>query len=464
MLQDDQMKRMFNSSRGYAEGGVAETVDPVSGNDVPPGSLPAEVRDDVPAQLSEGEYVVPADVVRYFGVKVFEDMRMKAKKGMTQMDSEGRIGGDPMQEEALPFSDEELMTVDTPEDDTMAMMNEGGVVYAANGVDIPPGVIVDNPGGSGYGLDPNDPTQVVSGIQGGLTGTGYEYKTYYNAAGLTVVIPFFDGVAQAMIPEGYGLQAPKEEVKIKSSNDNDSDPTPTPKPIEWGTASVDQFTKTHESMTGKAGKAMIAGVSVLNPIFGLGMAGMMKVQRNAMLKGATSQLENNKDLTPEERAKLTTIVEEIESGSGGGTLFSKETYAGNSFTEGLANLFTPNDGASYVNGQLVDDKTQKPILPGTIIDGKVIKGTMNSTGNDDPSDDGDNDGGGGGNNDGPPPNPTVTTTATVADTAANTAGASAVAEQQAAGNVESFEEKKARGGGYKKGGLVQRPKKKKKNK
>ena len=394
MLQDDQMKRMFNSSRGYAEGGVAETVDPVSGNDVPPGSLPAEVRDDVPAQLSEGEYVVPADVVRYFGVKVFEDMRMKAKKGMTQMDSEGRIGGDPMQEEALPFSDEELMTVDTPEDDTMAMMNEGGVVYAANGVDIPPGVIVDNPGGSGYGLDPNDPTQVVSGIQGGLTGTGYEYKTYYNAAGLTVVIPFFDGVAQAMIPEGYGLQAPKEEVKIKSSNDNDSDPTPPPKPIEWGTASVDQFTKTHESMTGKAGKAMIAGVSVLNPIFGLGMAGMMKVQRNAMLKGATSQLENNKDLTPEERAKLTTIVEEIESGSGGGKLFDKETYAGNSFTEGLANLFTPNDGASYVNGQLVDDKTKKPILPGTIIDGKVIKGTMNSTGNDDPSDDGDNDGGG----------------------------------------------------------------------
>jgi hypothetical protein len=465
MRQDDQMKRMFNSSRGYAEGGVAETVDPVSGNDVPPGSLPAEVRDDVPAQLSEGEYVVPADVVRYFGVKVFEDMRMKAKKGMTQMDSEGRIGGDPMQEEALPFSDEELMTVDTPEDDTMAMMNEGGVVYAANGVDIPPGVIVDNPGGSGYGLDPNDPTQVVSGIQGGLTGTGYEYKTYYNAAGLTVVIPFFDGVAQAMIPEGYGLQAPKAEVKSQASNDdNDNDSTPPPKAIEWGTASVDQFTKTHESMTGKAGKAMISGISVLNPLFGLGMAGMMKVQRNAMLKGATSQLENNKNLTPEERAKLTTIVEEIESGSGGGTLFSKETYAGNSFTEGLANLFTPNDGASYVNGQLVDDKTQKPILPGTIIDGKKITGSANSTGND------NNDGGGGGNNDGPPTSNTPSSSATTEQIAAAEALSTEI--QEAAGtdytadsDDDEFDNQvEADAAFYKKGGLVQRPKKKKKNK
>ena len=40
-------------------------VDPVSGNEVPPGSLPEEVRDDIPARLSEGEYVVPADVLRF---------------------------------------------------------------------------------------------------------------------------------------------------------------------------------------------------------------------------------------------------------------------------------------------------------------------------------------------------------------------------------------------------------------
>ena len=54
--------------------------DPVSGNEIPPGSLAKEVRDDIPAQLSEGEYVVPADVVQYYGVKFFEDLRMEAKR------------------------------------------------------------------------------------------------------------------------------------------------------------------------------------------------------------------------------------------------------------------------------------------------------------------------------------------------------------------------------------------------
>jgi len=67
----------------FDEGGMKDDgmdVDPVSGNDVPPGSLAKEVRDDIPAQLSEGEYVVPADVVQYYGVKFFEDLRMEAKQ------------------------------------------------------------------------------------------------------------------------------------------------------------------------------------------------------------------------------------------------------------------------------------------------------------------------------------------------------------------------------------------------
>ena len=70
---------MHNQMKMFEDGGIADDGmdrDPVSGNEVPSGSLAKEVRDDIPAQLSEGEYVVPADVVRYFGVRVFEDMRM----------------------------------------------------------------------------------------------------------------------------------------------------------------------------------------------------------------------------------------------------------------------------------------------------------------------------------------------------------------------------------------------------
>jgi len=73
-------------------------IDPVSGNEIPPGVGPEQVRDDVEANLSEGEYIVPADVVKYFGVAHFEKLRDKAKAGMLQLDEGGRIGGEPSEE------------------------------------------------------------------------------------------------------------------------------------------------------------------------------------------------------------------------------------------------------------------------------------------------------------------------------------------------------------------------------
>ena len=83
----------------FEYGGIADdgmTKDPVSGNNVPPGSLAKEVRDDIPAMLSEGEYVVPADVLRFYGVNFFENLRGQAKQGLQSMEQNGRIGGTPM--------------------------------------------------------------------------------------------------------------------------------------------------------------------------------------------------------------------------------------------------------------------------------------------------------------------------------------------------------------------------------
>jgi len=89
-MMDNQMVKAF------AIGG--EVTDPISGNEVPEGSFPNEVRDDVPAMLSEGEYVVPADVLRFYGLKFFEDLRENAKIEIARMSQEGRIGGDPIEE------------------------------------------------------------------------------------------------------------------------------------------------------------------------------------------------------------------------------------------------------------------------------------------------------------------------------------------------------------------------------
>lgn len=79
----------------FAEGGMMDDgkdVDPVSGNDVPVGSLAEEVRDDVDAKLSPGEFVFPADVVRFIGLERLMQMRDQAKKGLSRMNDIGQMG------------------------------------------------------------------------------------------------------------------------------------------------------------------------------------------------------------------------------------------------------------------------------------------------------------------------------------------------------------------------------------
>ena len=118
--------RAPNSKRGYAKGGSVE-VDPLSGNEVPPGAEPVEVRDDIDAKLSEGEYVIPADVVRYLGLDKIEKLVAQAKEGLAEMDKNGRIGGeDVVEEDDLPFSDEELFGGEAPIE-----MAVGGLIPAA---------------------------------------------------------------------------------------------------------------------------------------------------------------------------------------------------------------------------------------------------------------------------------------------------------------------------------------------
>ena len=75
-------------------------------------------------------------------------------------------------------------------------------------------------------------------------------------------------------------------------------------------------------------------------------------------------------------------------GGGGGSDNSSNDNdsggGGNSLSESLANFFTPNDGASYVNGVLVDDRTGDRIeAGGTTSIGTTISGSANDTSNDD---------------------------------------------------------------------------------
>jgi hypothetical protein len=93
-----------------------EMMDPVSGNDVPLGSSPENVRDDIPAMLSQDEYVLPAHVVKWHGLKHIQDMQSEAEMGLMGMDMMGLIGGQELDEEE-PEETETTSSDDIPTED-----------------------------------------------------------------------------------------------------------------------------------------------------------------------------------------------------------------------------------------------------------------------------------------------------------------------------------------------------------
>tara|TARA_R110002012_G_scaffold38292_2_gene106832 strand:- start:4 stop:2001 length:1998 start_codon:yes stop_codon:yes gene_type:complete len=233
----EQMELFEPVERGFNEGGLMDeggTVDPVSGNDVPPGSTQEEVRDDIPAQLSEGEFVVPADVVRYIGLENLMRMRQEAKQGLAEMEAMGQMGNSEqaVMPDDLPFDEYDLEV----EDDGLEM-NTGGFVspFPPNQVNPMTGVYqTGSTGITGFQNYQGQPTgftpyggatpffqptqftgpQYTTALQttnlptfaetvGSQAGQYDELKTYQNDAGQTLQIPFKNGQPIYPVPEGY---------------------------------------------------------------------------------------------------------------------------------------------------------------------------------------------------------------------------------------------------------------------
>jgi len=202
---------MKNKS-GYADGGFLDdgaVVDDVSGNEVPTGSLEEEVRDDIPAQLSEGEFVLPADVVRFIGLDKLMKMRKAAKVGLANMEDEGQIGGSPapamhVEMESMGMDDESMemdVLIDGMDGDDFdgAAQNfaQGGSVrgYAKGGAaDLPS--YADY---TGKGKDFGELNAV-------------EYVEYINDAGDTINVAMLRGKPLRPIPKGYYPVGDKPEV------------------------------------------------------------------------------------------------------------------------------------------------------------------------------------------------------------------------------------------------------------
>jgi hypothetical protein len=201
-----EVKTMEKQMNLFEAGGLADDGmerEPVTGNEIPPGSMASEVRDDVPAQLSEGEYVVPADVVRYFGVKFFEDLRGEAKSDMMEMEADGRIGGTPVDTNGIPLEEDEALT---PEEEAMlaeAMaadqpqgMASGGVVKGFSDGGLQTTSYVPT---SPYSVGGAYNTAGAYGSSG-----GFEARQYVDTStGQTRTFQFLNGKPISFIPKNF---------------------------------------------------------------------------------------------------------------------------------------------------------------------------------------------------------------------------------------------------------------------
>ena len=230
----ERQMEMFQEGGLQDEGG---TVDPVSGNEVPPGSTQEEVRDDIPAQLSEGEFVFPADVVRYIGLGNLMQMRQEAKMGLKMMEEMGQMGNS---EEAtipddLPFNVDDLELDDEPREMQVGgfvqpitaatqQQQQMGISGFQQAAAPTTGVAPIPQAASQQFVQPTRPQQAAvptmqqyqpqevpsfTQLVGENPGQYDELREYRNEAGMVRMIPFKAGQPIYPIPEGFKFVDPE---------------------------------------------------------------------------------------------------------------------------------------------------------------------------------------------------------------------------------------------------------------
>jgi len=335
---------LFNEGGLRDDGGETE---PTSGNKVPSGSLKEEVADDIPVMMSEGEFVFPADVVRYIGLETLMKMRQSAKQGLKTMEKMGQMGNS---EEAtipddMPFEMADLIVVSG---DGPKKMQSGGLL------DDPRFKRSEDSGGT-----PTITDEDKKEMEDALLRTGYGnvvMKRYVNADGEVKYIPFVNGEPQMEIPEGYELDesAPKTESNIGGSGDSggggDSggpasvapafgDGMTFEKPklmvdgkeytsIDAQSMDTDTLIKYYKQFDSPIYRYAATGAALFfSPLAGLAiMAGQTLSNKNSPtgLNAVQAELQRRK-LSVEQRKSVLTIAESLrKNGSGGiGTLGKK---------------------------------------------------------------------------------------------------------------------------------------------
>ena len=280
----DQME-LFEDG-GFKDQG--KTKDPVSKNPVPIGSTQEEVRDDIPAQLSEGEFVLPADVVRYHGLEKIMGIRDQAKQGLQKMEDMGQMGN----------SDQAKLPDNVP----FTQMAEGGVVPGVNiqgpttqltkqsmfaapaqtqPQQVAQPVTVQTPQAPVYASSQVQQRSPYTFEQAIGTPFGQqqqsETRVYINDAGEKLYIPFVNGNPIYPIPAGYKPEPVAEQekeqeqtvtdVRARSATQQDSGDDS----VGIKSTAVSELAKAAQRKDSGLGKGLATGLGALiNPIAAIG--------------------------------------------------------------------------------------------------------------------------------------------------------------------------------------------------
>ena len=306
---------MDKQMQAFALGGLKDEggeIDEASGNRVPIGGTKEGVRDDIPANVSEGEFIFPADVVRYHGLDKMMALRQEAKMGLKQMERMGQMGNseEATMPDDLPFEMADLIVVGG-QGEPMEFANGGFVPsYAPGGLTTSSGTV---------DLDIADVPMMGDSSTGvGYTPINYDdymkppvviMKEYRNANGDSIIITYVNGIASTEIPAGYTLYTPPSntaptttQAAIQTANNysyqtsggDDSD-TPRELQVDPDYASMDNDTyfstmERQNSFGGKAGNAAAMGIALAMGPLGLLTMGMLRADKKRQLTSAEQRI------------------------------------------------------------------------------------------------------------------------------------------------------------------------------
>ena len=337
-----QQMNLFNEGGLKDEGGM---VDEVSGNDVPIGSTRKEVRDDVPAMLSEGEFVFPADVVRYIGLEELMKMRQEAKMGLKRMEAMGQMGNseEATMPDDMPFTEADIIIM-AGEPEEKREMNRGGVIYAQNGTYVQPSMFASQPPINPYQYAPPasafSPTGYMpqQNMQQQTQTSGYRPRFVEQGVQRKVPISMSKDFVQEVfrdvkyinpetgdiitlrlnsmgvpidrpeIPEGYipytdylegatgTPTTPEGETPAATpqpQRDDDRGPSmPTPEPFNWDEASPEAIVNEVKKINSGMGTVFTGIAFAINPLFGALSSTMMKANEKSTLSKLNEKLKD----------------------------------------------------------------------------------------------------------------------------------------------------------------------------